>query len=642
MTFDISNSTPASHLDMRKAFLAILISIYAVILIRTAWVGEDAYITFRVIANFLAHQGLVFNPGERVQAFTHPLWLFLMSVTFYFYRNFFYASIALSIVLSLAAVIILATRVSLSTASAALGISILVLSRAFVDYSTSGLENPLSHLLAILFLVLYFSKGPITVRRLFLLVFTAALGALNRPDAILFFLPALIHAFWKVRSKQAVAAVILGFLPIIVWEGFSVFYYGFPFPNTFYAKLNTNIPASELAQQGLFYLFSSLSSDPITMVAIIGGIVLAAIDKNLRHFLVAFGIIFYLAYVVKIGGDWMAGRFLTIPLVGAVGVIVNRKIMPTAEYYVMIAAVILIGMTSPYPTLKSGIDYGANGQVTLDRWGITDARGAYYQGAGLLRANRFVDLPNNDLVLKGIKLQESGQNVSVLPAIGYAGFYAGRGVHIIDILGLSDPLLARLKPVPKAYWFMAQFTRFLPKGYVESVSSGTNEIANKDLAVYYDKLKLVISGRLTDPRRLVEIWKLNFGYYTYLVSAYEDSLLLHVSLSDIKNPSNSTILHNEAGNIIFPMYGIKIDLDQPSHARHVEITLEDKAVYIIVFSRNGREIGRQLMEGTYSKNFETKAISVPATAVKRGFNEVSILPSAEGGTYLLGGFELKP
>ncbi|HEY5504855.1 MAG TPA: hypothetical protein VIK28_06825, partial [Sedimentisphaerales bacterium] len=71
-------------------------------------------------------------------------------------------------------------------------------------------------------------------------------------------------------------------------------------------------------------------------------------------------------------------------------------------------------------------------------------------------------------------------------------------------------------------------------------------------------------------------------------------------------------------------------------------SLEDKTAYIIVFSRNGREIGRALMEGSYSNNFETMTIGVPSYAAQKGYDQITILPSHAIPTYLLGGFELLP
>jgi hypothetical protein len=42
-------------------------------------VGDDAYFTFRTIDNFVHGYGLRWNIAERVQAYTHPLWLLLLT-----------------------------------------------------------------------------------------------------------------------------------------------------------------------------------------------------------------------------------------------------------------------------------------------------------------------------------------------------------------------------------------------------------------------------------------------------------------------------------------------------------------------------------------------------------------------------------
>jgi arabinofuranosyltransferase len=45
-----------------------------------SWVTDDAFITFRYVINFVSGDGPVFNIGERVQGFTHPLWFMLLSL----------------------------------------------------------------------------------------------------------------------------------------------------------------------------------------------------------------------------------------------------------------------------------------------------------------------------------------------------------------------------------------------------------------------------------------------------------------------------------------------------------------------------------------------------------------------------------
>ncbi|MDP7573157.1 MAG: hypothetical protein QF391_16270, partial [Myxococcota bacterium] len=45
------------------------------VVIAQAWVSDDAFITFRVIDNFVHGYGLRWNVDERVEVYTHPLWL---------------------------------------------------------------------------------------------------------------------------------------------------------------------------------------------------------------------------------------------------------------------------------------------------------------------------------------------------------------------------------------------------------------------------------------------------------------------------------------------------------------------------------------------------------------------------------------
>src|SRR5262245_49032609 len=41
-----------------------------------AWLADDAFISFRYARNWAEGQGLVWNPGERVEGYTNFLWTF--------------------------------------------------------------------------------------------------------------------------------------------------------------------------------------------------------------------------------------------------------------------------------------------------------------------------------------------------------------------------------------------------------------------------------------------------------------------------------------------------------------------------------------------------------------------------------------
>ena len=49
-----------------------LIFLYLIVVFITAWLSDDAYITFRTIDNFIDGYGLTWNIGERVQASLIP------------------------------------------------------------------------------------------------------------------------------------------------------------------------------------------------------------------------------------------------------------------------------------------------------------------------------------------------------------------------------------------------------------------------------------------------------------------------------------------------------------------------------------------------------------------------------------------
>jgi arabinofuranosyltransferase len=80
------------------------------------------------------------------------------------------------------------------------------------------------------------------------------------------------------------------------------------------------------------------------------------------------------------------------------------------------------------------------------------------------------------------------------PTIGFAGYFAGPGVHVIDPYALSDPVLARLPAQRK--FRVGHYERHMPEGYPESVASGVNRISDPGLAAYYDHMRLIVSGSL--------------------------------------------------------------------------------------------------------------------------------------------------
>ena len=626
---------PPSELKPEYVIVLAILSLYLIVLLRTAWISDDAYITFRTISNFAAGKGLVWNVSERVQTYTHPLWMFFVMAGVYFTHEFFYTSLALSVLVSVTSALIFARWIARTPMMAVFGTFTMIISRAFVDYSTSGLENALSHLILVMYLAVYFTLES-SNRKLFLLSLLTALAGLNRLDLLLIYLPSLGYEIWKCRKDRPILVMLAGFVPLMVWEAFSIIYYGFPFPNTAYAKLNTGVPPGDLIEQGFFYLMDSMIFDPITLLIIAAGVAVAIYMRRGPSIAVAVGIVLYLIYIVRIGGDFMSGRFLTVPLLASLCIIARIK-LPDRWVLAASGAVLAAGFASGFPTLVSDRSFGEdNGPASP--WRISDERAFYFQETGLIQAKRYLELPNHEWVRDGIAARNQAPSVQVATAAGLFGFYAGREVEIIDVLGITDPLLGRLPPAIDPNWRIAHMERRIPGGYVESRELGSNEIVNPHLAEYYDKLGIVIKGPILSAERLSEIWRLNTGAYDHLVQSYLRSLPRIVSIGDITRTASDGV----GSSLVFGPDGLRIDLGDVVHVRKVRIWIDRSANYTVIFSNHRNEIARKLLplEGSGRTDILEYVVGISADEARQGFDEIAIYPPIFADDHELAGVQL--
>ncbi len=189
---------------------------YAFAVYQAAWLCDDAYITFRVIDNLWHGYGLRWNVAERVQPYTHPLWLWVLALPLGITREFFLTPMFFSMGVALAAALFALLRFARSLGGVILAGLLFVSSRAFVEYSTSGLENPLAYLLFALFcaVALRRENEPSSVMRqtasvqsavrgpLFRLTFLSTLLMLTRADYALVCFPFLVYEAWYGVSVE--------------------------------------------------------------------------------------------------------------------------------------------------------------------------------------------------------------------------------------------------------------------------------------------------------------------------------------------------------------------------------------------------------------------------------------------------------
>jgi arabinofuranosyltransferase len=552
-----------------------------VVLIRTAWISDDAGITLRCVLNFVHHFFIGFNPGERVQAFTHPLWFILISFFTFIFRNVIWVTFALPILISLLCVWLSLKKISSDAWVGIIVCSILLLSKAFVDYSTSGLENPLSHLILILgfwygFQFFQTRENKFIHRSLFIL----SLAPLSRPDLVLVVFPFCALMIYSHHHKYSATAkmLLLVILPTVLWMLFSLFYFGFPLANTAYAKLGTGIPKLELMRQGFVYFKDSFQRDPITLSAILFGVVLGFRDKKLST--ISAGVLLYLAYIVSIGGDFMTGRFFTVPLFCATIVIAKTsfKFSQLKKMGVVIGALSIFSIQS---TLLSGKNYS---DETIPTNGIADERGFYFQKQGLItETDRIFDLP--DWKSKSEAYVDVGCG-----SLGFTGLKRGPNTFLVDICGLADPLLARLPAKYSERWRIGHFYRQVPTNYIETLQVSQNGLGDSKLKPYYDVIRSVVRDPLWDSQRLQKIWALNYGSmakmdFSYYRDSFVPSQLFSVSRLNQTVETGSFI--TEPSNSLF-LSSVAIKLAQATEVASVDVSLDNSDDYTIGYTSEGK------------------------------------------------------
>lgn len=334
-----------------------------------AWVCDDAFITFRHVANCLGGHGPVFNPGERVQGYTHPLWFLILLVGSTLFEPHPLAMVlglisTFSLMLLLGRFFRSRRHNGLCLLAAA---AMLLSSPTFIEYQTSGLETCLTHLLVVLLwgrLIGFASvshhdvpsidqvdclsphpdglsssppldkggQGGLPAPDRFeafpspaIIVLLCSLLMLNRPDHLVPCVPLFLLALHLLRGRRR-RAWLLGFaalLPLLAWYGFATVYYGSPLPNTAYAK--TGIPLGTTVLHGLAYLRNYSANEPIhgliIPIVLIIQTVIAVRDLRARRpggevrLALVVAVWLHVGYVVMVGGDFMRGRFLSLRLV---------------------------------------------------------------------------------------------------------------------------------------------------------------------------------------------------------------------------------------------------------------------------------------------------------------------------------------
>ncbi|HEV3217002.1 MAG TPA: hypothetical protein VGZ27_14825 [Vicinamibacterales bacterium] len=334
-----------------KAFDAKLLAFLLVVISAAAWlaqflsstplVGYDDADIFLVYArNIVGGHGFVYNVGgERVEGFTSPAWVMLCAAAMKITAHPEPLLAGINVVAVVAAAYALATylrdfsarfaalRRLEAESTALLLTSAVVLAPGYIMWTTVSLMDSglwcvtlLLCAISILRTFLLDSRVQRRSRRAFLVVITAL--AFVRPEAMLWgpiFLALAVFAEWSrdrtvAQSFKAYAAHTVSFATAVaVQTVFRLIYFGYPLPNTYYAKASGHL--ADRVREGVSYFADFVMFNPAFLFSLL--MALFVLVVAIRRW--------------RVEPDWPDGRRLAASQICVLAMLLASSVVPILE-----------------------------------------------------------------------------------------------------------------------------------------------------------------------------------------------------------------------------------------------------------------------------------------------------------------------
>ncbi len=516
----------------RSRFLTFLFFVVLVLLL--GWQSDDSFHGYVMIKHLLEGNGFVYNIGERVCSTTSPLYTLSCAIPYAVTREIFFTTLILDVVYSAAAYYIFAYQICRTREQVITGFFAFIGSKAFMSYTTSGLENSMLFLFMGLLLWQYLKRDFFDAKHLFLLALTFSGIALTRMDNVLLFIPVMIYIFLFKRENtgflRCICIGILGLIPFFIWEIFSFLYFGSFVPNTAYVKIGTGITFMDYAKHGILYFWFTFLNDAVVLVVPLAFIFMTVILRKIKYLLISLGIVLYGLYLLSIGGDFMMGRHFTGMLyisVLSVTMMFNRE----KDYFDTIRrmrttfSILVIGLMCWSFTFGNSIGsqylfghmYASS--ISDEREYYFDTTGFYNNIRSLIKTGKtcWRETWNDE---SPDLLREYGFRGDILDNAAGILVFKNSDLYLNDTYCLGDPLMSRLPAVYQESWRAGHLRRVCPEGYRDSVYEDVNLIEDQDLHVYYDKIRLITRGDIWSLERIRTAFEMIFGKYDVLIENY--------------------------------------------------------------------------------------------------------------------------
>jgi arabinofuranosyltransferase len=401
---------------------------------RYDFISDDSFITLRYARNLVQGEGLVFNPGEKVEGFTSMLWTLLLSLCGVVGIDLLAAARILGVIAGLITIILtyrLFHTLNASQLQSLLGLFaplILALNGAFACWAGSGMETALFVCLTVGSYLMVLEE-----RWALASVLTSAC-ILTRPEGMLVF--GLLFLFQFIRARKDKKTLWLGWLLAcgITASGlvaFRLLYFGDWLPNTYYAK--TGGGWNQIV--GGFRYLAEYSSDYEGLVLMVAPVGYFLLLGEIKSRFLAVTVVALWGAIVWVGGDGLPMyRFALAPL----------------PFLLVLQGKLMENLCSQ--AIKSGryslqkVGYGL--AIVIIFWAFihlsTPIVGSHYS---LYAFQKEVEIPRWTLVGKLFKANASKEESLAVVPIGAVSYYSG--LYVYDMVGLTNKHIARLE-VPQA------------------------------------------------------------------------------------------------------------------------------------------------------------------------------------------------
>lgn len=429
-----------------------------------SYIVDDAYISFRYLDNFIAGEGLVYNPGDRVEGYSNFLWIMALAP----FRWLGLKAETAAMLLSMVSYLILCWSVSKSALLVTgdlmidkkqfliLPTLLLTSSAHLAGWSVSGMETVFYTML------LSVATSFILLQKPALGAFIFSLAALTRPEGIaLGALSLFIYYCYQMLNRESLPKIIYqSILPLMLFVTpisfhllFRYEYYGELLPNTYFVKLSGN--ELNLIPAGLKYLTGYLTSGGLFLLipGLLSLLLILFSKEKLKAGILFWGssillvqIIFYLVYVVMVGGDYFPFHRFLVPAIPALCIMTTYLLLRGHEKLLSCSwpRPIIIKLSNPLlMSLLIAVFHAAIANTSQQK-----------EAHQAIRATG----EERKLIANWIKGNYSAQIVLAVNAAGLIPYITK--MPTVDMLGLNDASIAK-QPVRQNIFGGASFVGHL-------------------------------------------------------------------------------------------------------------------------------------------------------------------------------------